>query len=98
MIDSPVYFVNYVHTVKNSKKHEEHVSSKNIATFCMVVNDEVASSVASYKYTSLSSLNKPISTNRQTVDQTEVIQEAVSPEVIKLNQSVCNNFFSSDSK
>ena len=30
---------------------EEHVSSKNVATFYMVVNDDVASSVASYKYT-----------------------------------------------
>ena len=36
------------------------------------------------------SINKPISTIRQTVEQTEVIQEMNLPEIIKLNQSVYN--------
>ena len=46
----------------------------------MLADDEVASSVASCIPT----------INQQTIEQTGVMQEVVSPEVIKLNQSLCN--------
>ena len=46
----------------------------------MLVDDEVASSVASCIPT----------INQQTVKQTEVMQEVVSSEVIKLNQTLYN--------
>ena len=56
---------------------EKHISSDNLATyiFCMLVEDKVASSVASYIpiINKQTNLNKPLSK----------LKEVVSPEVIK---------------
>ena len=48
----------------------------------MLVEDEVASFVVSYK--------QQTNPSQLTVEQTKVFPEVVLPEVIKLNQSVCN--------
>ena len=50
-------------------------------TFYMLVNDKVASSLASHI---------PLINKKHKSQQTDIIQEVVSPEVIKLDQSVCN--------
>ena len=47
----------------------------------MLVNDKVASSLASHI---------PLINKKHKSQQTDIIQEVVSPEVIKLDQSVCN--------
>ena len=61
--------------------------SKNVATLCMMADDHVASSVAS----DILIVNQWTNQSQQTVKKTEVIQEVISPEVIKLNQSILTN-------
>ena len=53
----------------------------------MMADDHVASSVAS----DILIVNQWTNQSQQTVKKTEVIQEVISPEVIKLNQSILTN-------
>ena len=66
---------------------EEHLQSENAYTYILLVNDLTVWWWSSYVPTDLPSIKKLY---QQTNEQTNVIQEVVSPEVSMLNPAVMN--------